>query len=193
MRLKRLFPIACALCLSSCYQLLSEVNCKSVAPEVIAEAQKKGNWYGYLPQYAPYFCLITQETLMWKDPQMKLGHWRAKHPKAPHRLLMEAHGDTFILYRHYVWDGMTWGRTEKRDLLPTLLHDALYHALQDNAPFPRREADLAFLRARRASQVHNAYGEYLAIRWFGGMFNNVHTDGEKTIIVEPMPSPKSEG
>lgn len=172
--------------------MLSAVNSKSLAPEVIEGAQKKDSWYGYLPQYAPNFCLITQETLTWKDPQMNLGHWRALHPKAPHRLLMEAHGDTFILHRHYVWDGMTWGRTETRDLLPTLLHDALYHALQDNAPFPRREADLAFLRARRAAHAHHAYGEYLAIRWFGGLFNKAH-GGEKTIIVEPMPSPKSEG
>lgn len=187
--LKCILSIVCALCLCSCHQVLSAVNPKSLAPEVIEAAQQKGNWYGYLPQYAPYFCLVTQDTLMWKDPQMKLGYWRARHPSPPHRLLMEARGDTFILHRSYVWDGMTWGRTEKRDLLPSLLHDALYHALQDNAPFPRREADRAFLRARRATHVFNAYGEYLAIRWFGGLFNEVHTDGEKTIIVEPMPSP----
>lgn len=168
--------------------MLSAVNSKSLAPEVVAEAQQKGSWYGYLPQYAPYFCLITQETLVWKDPQMNLGYWRAKHPSPPHRLLMEAHGDTFTLYRHYVWDGMTWGRTEKRDLLPSLLHDALYHALQDKAPFPRREADRAFLRARRASHVYNAYGEYLAIRWFGGVFNGAH-EGQRTIVVEALPHP----
>lgn len=172
--------------------MLSAVNTKSLAPEVVAEAQQEGSWYGYLPENAPYFCLITQETLTWHDPAMHLGYWRARHPEPPHRLLMEARDDTFILHSYYVWDGMTWGRTEKRDLLPSLLHDALYHALQDNAPFPRREADRAFLRARRASHVFNAYGEYLAIRWFGGIFNGAH-NGSRTIIVEPMPSPKSEG
>lgn len=167
--------------------MLTAVNTKILAPEVIADAQQAGSWYGYLPQYAPYFCLVTQTTLVWRDPAMKLGHWCAKHPRPPHRLLMEAHGDTFILHRGYVWDGMTWGRTEKRDLFPTLLHDALYHALQDNAPFPRREADRAFLRARRASRVSAPYAEYLAIRWFGGLFNQAHEEGQKTIIVEPLP------
>lgn len=184
--MKRLLPIFCALCLSSCYQMLSAVNQKEIAPEVTAAAQQKDCWYGYLPQRAPYFCLITKEKLVWKDAQMHLGHWRAFTPDSPHRLLMEAHGDTFTLYRHYVWDGMTWGRTETRDLFPSLLHDALYHALQDNAPFPRREADRAFLRARRASHVRTAYGEYLLIRWFGGLFNGAHE--EKTILVESLPT-----
>lgn len=181
----RFLTVSLCLLLCSCQQLLELLNQKSFAPEVLQDAQQPGNWYTYLPEYAPYFCLMTQEELTWQHPDMKLGHWRAVHPDPPHRVLMEAHGDTLTLYRYYVWDGMTWGRTEKRDLRPSLLHDALYHALQDNAPFPRREADLAFLRERRATHVFWAYPEYLAIRLFGGLFNDKHGD-EKTIMVEPM-------
>lgn len=184
----RAFFLSLCLLLCSCHQILSAVNQKSFTPEVLADAQREDSWYGYLPERAPYFCLITRESLTWRDPAMHLGHWRALHPKPPHRVLMEAHENTFTLHRSYVWDGMTWGNTEKRDLLPSLLHDALYHALQGNAPFPRREADRAFLRARRAAQVTNAYGEYLAIRWFGGIFNETH-ENEKTILIEPLPAP----
>lgn len=168
--------------------MLSAVNQKSFAPDVVQAARMEGNWYGYMPQYAPYFCLVTREKLVWHDPKMHLGYWRGLHPEPPHRVLMEAADDTFVLHRHYVWDGMTWGKTEMRDLHPSLLHDALYHALQDNAPFPRREADRAFLRARRAAGVRNAYGEYLLIRCFGGVFNNVHKE-QRTIRVEPLPAP----
>lgn len=183
----RFLPLSLCLLLCSCRQIISLVNQKSFAPEVLTDAQQEDNWYGYLPERAPYFCLITRKSLTWRDPAMHLGHWRALHPMPPHRILMEAHEDTFTLHCSYVWDGMTWGRTEKSDLLPSLLHDALYHALQGNAPFSRSEADRAFLRARRAAHGNNAYGEYLALRWFGGLFNETH-ENDKTILIEPLPA-----
>lgn len=176
---------AAALLESSCMQVLSAANRKTLAPEVAEAGLRSGNWYVYLPERAPGYCLMTAQTLVWHDPDMHIGHWRGLHPDPPHRVLMEAHGDTFTLYHHYVWDGMTWGHTEPRHLKPTLLHDALYHALQGGAPFERKEADLAFLRACRGQKLGDAFGEYLAVRWFGGLFNRTRAQ-TKTIVVEPL-------
>lgn len=98
--------------------------------------------------------------------------------------MMEARGDTFILHRRYIWDGMTWGCTSSRDLMPTLLHDALYHALQNGAPVSRWEIDRLFLRMRRQSGKTWAYGEYLSIRIAGGLYNAA---GEKgTLLIENL-------
>lgn len=175
----------CLVPLCGCRQVGEALNPKVIDPAVIAAAQREGAWYGYVPERAPGFCLVTQRAVIWHDPEMHLGSWRGRHPAPPHRVLMEARDSTLVLHRRYVWDGMTWGSTRPRDLLPTLLHDALYHALQGGAPFPRREADRAFLRARRATCVGTAYGEYLAIRSLGGFFNDTH--GVETILVEQLP------
>ncbi len=156
-------------------------GCKSISPAVVAGAQEPASWYSYLPERAPGFCLCTERSFVWHEPGMNLGHWRGLHPAAPHRLLMEARGDTFILHRHYVWDGMTVGETQLRDLLPSLRHDALYHALKEGANFPRAEADRAFLRDMRRSGVRAAGLKYRLIRLFGGFF--LTRDAEPTMIV----------
>ncbi len=116
---------------------------------------------------------------------MKLGSWRGLHPQAPHRVLMEARGDTFVLHRHYVWDGMSVGETLPRDLCATLRHDALYHALKEGATFPRAEADRAFLRDMRRAGVGSAGLQYALIRCFGGFYMN--PGKEPTLLVQQLP------
>lgn len=181
----RLLPLVLLLLpLCGCKQMLEAVNPKAIDPAVIAGAQRENAWYRYVPENAPGFCLVTQRAIIWHDPEMHLGCWLGRNPVPPHRVLMEARDSTFVLHRRYVWDGMSWGNTVPRDLRPTLLHDALYHALQGGAPFPRSEADRAFLRARRAEHVGTAYCEYLAIRSFGGLFNNTH--GRVSLLVERL-------
>lgn len=163
-----------ALCLLpiSCRQVVQQVMPWELAPEVVEEARKPGSWYAYLPQYAPGFCLITRHAILWKDPRLPLGYWRAVHPQAPQRVLMEARGDMLLLHRRFIWDGMTVGRTLPEDLLPTLQHDALYYALQGGAPISRRQVDLAFLRAQREHRSIGAYTSYAGIRLLGGLYNN---------------------
>ncbi len=122
---------------------------------------------------------------------MQLGYWRGLHPQPPHRVLMEARGDTFILHRHYVWDGMTVGETQPQDLAPTLLHDALYHALKEGADFPRAEADRAFLREMRRAGVGAAGLRYRLTRSFGGFF--LRREEEPTMLVEKTAPPTTQG
>ena len=76
---------------------------------------------------------------------------------------------------------MTFGRTKERDMMPSLLHDALYHALQNGAPLNRRTIDRCFLRQRREQKVFGAYGEYSLIRLFGGLYNR--RDGAPTLLI----------
>ena len=158
------------LSLASCRQMIDAVNMKQYAPEIVESGSRRGGWYEYMPEYAPYFCLKTSKHIIFHDPEMQLGYWRAKHPLPPHRVMMEARGESLILHRSFVWDGESFGGTVKEELLPSLLHDALYFALQGKAPFPRREADQAYLRACRQAGLWHKYPAYLGVRIFGGLF-----------------------
>ena len=172
-----------ALPFGACRQMVNDVLPKSIAPEVVQQAKKPGSWYSHLPQNDPYFCLRTETSIKWQDPQLQLGYWKGLHPEYPHRVLMEAKGDTLIVHRSYVWDGCTVGETKMRDLLSTLRHDALYHALKEGADFSRRQVDLAFLRDQQKADVGGAWLNYLCIRLFGGFYN--HSQGERTMLIYP--------
>ena len=158
------------LALPGCRQVVDAVNMKQLAPEIVAAGQAPDGWYEYMPEYAPYFCLKTRRTITFDDPRMHLGYWRALHPEPPHRVLMEARGSRLILHRSFVWDGMSFGKTVPHELIPSLLHDALYYARQGGAPVSRREVDRAFLRACRQYQTPGPYTSYLGVRVFGGFF-----------------------
>ncbi len=169
-------------CLVSCKQTAQVMFEKTISPAVVEGAKKPTSWYSYIPERAPGFCLCTERALTWREPGMNLGYWRGLHPTAPHRVMMEARGDTFILHRHYVWDGMTVGDTLPRDLYSSLRHDALYHALKEGADFPRAEADQAFLRDMRRERVPAAGLGYALIRCFGGLY--VNREGKPTMLVQ---------
>ena len=170
------------LALASCRQMVNAVNMKQLAPELVEYAREPGAGYEYMPEYAPHFCLKTRYHIVYSDPEMQLGYWRLRHPLPPHRVMMEARGDSLILHRSFVWDGVSFGRTEPRELMPSLLHDALYYALQGDAPFTRREADLAFLRACRRYNCSGKYASYLSVRTLGGFFGK--PEGTIAPIVE---------
>ncbi len=174
--------------LPSCKHVVGAMAGQFISEEVIADAKAPTSCYSYLPERAPGFCLRTERALIWREPGMKLGYWRGLHPNPPHRVLMEARGDTFILHRHYVWDGMSVGETTPRDLCATLRHDALYHALKEGAQFPREEADRAFLRDMRREGVGGAALDYALIRCFGGLY--LKRSGEPTMLVQPT-SPRT--
>ena len=154
----------------SCRQVVDCVNVKQLAPEVVAYGQQSDAWYEYMPRYAPYFCLKTRYSLSWHDPEMRLGYWRLLHPEPPHRVIMEAREDTLYIHRGFVWDGVSFGNTLVRELVPSMLHDALYFARQGEAPFSRREADLVYLRAARRYACRGRFSDYLGVRTFGGFF-----------------------
>lgn len=173
-----------ALSLNACRQIVDGMVSKRIMPEVVQQANKPGNWFTYMPERAPGFCLRTDTDLVWKDPLLQLGYWQGIHPQAPHRVLMEARGDVFIIHRNYVWDGCTVGDTLLRDLLPSLRHDALYHALKEGAQFSRRQADLAFLRDQRKAKIGMAWFNYLCVRLFGCFYNRPNQ--QKTMLVYPI-------
>jgi hypothetical protein len=156
--------------LPACRQVVDAVNAKQLAPLVVERGCAAENWYEYLPAYAPYFCLRTRHAFIYHDAEMQLGYWRALHPLPPHRVLLEARGSSLIIHRSFVWDGMSFGRTEPAELVPSLLHDALYYARQGDAPFSRREADLVFLRACRRYGCSGKYTAYVGVRSLGGFF-----------------------
>ncbi len=95
---------------------------------------------------------------------------------------MQADGESFTLASGYVWDGATVGSTTLRLLAPTLVHDALYHALMHRAPLAQREADRAFLALLRQWQCPHPCLSYRAVRLAGGLFNA--PDDPPTLIIE---------
>lgn len=183
-KLKGLAALAAALPLTGCASLVDALGMKSIAPAVVEQAQQEESWYTYLPHRAPGFCLRTRHAIIWKDPHLSLGFWRGLHTREPHRVLMEARGDTLILHRRYVWDGNSFGCTGTKDLLPSLRHDVLYHALKEGAQISRRQIDRAYWRDSRkqGASLAKALPRYLAIRLLGGLFNQSGMKG--TLLIE---------
>ncbi len=171
----------CLLVAPGCRHVTASLVDKTITPEVVQAASKPDSWFSYLPEYAPGFCLKTERALIWREPGMRLGSWRGLEPHPPYRVMMEARGDTFVLHRSYVWDGMTVGETRLRDLAPTVRHDALYHALKEGATFRRSEADRALRRDMLRFGGSVAGLDYAIIRTFGRFF--LRPDAEKTMIV----------
>lgn len=183
--MKILLPIVMlfSVSLSSCAGLLDVVLRKQIAPEVQQEAQKNDSWYTYMPHRSPGFCLRTRRAIIWKDPALNLGYWRGLHPQPPHRVLMEARGHTLILHRRYVWDGNSVGTTQLNDLMPSLRHDVLYHALKEGAPISRRDIDQAYMRDCKRYGTDTRQLDYGTLRLFGGIFNSL---GQRnTLIIRP--------
>lgn len=178
-----LFLTLTALILCQCEQIGTAILGKTITNDVIHAARESHNWYEYLPEKSPGFCLRTTRTLIWRDPLLRLGYWRGVDPDTPTRVYMEARGNVFIIYPGYTWDGMTIGTTTCADLTSTLLHDALYHALAAGAHFPRLQADRAFLRQRRQIGLPRTRFEYSAIRLFGWPSSRPH--GTPTLRVIP--------
>ncbi|MBQ2380188.1 MAG: hypothetical protein II295_07335 [Akkermansia sp.] len=183
--MKLLLPaiLLLSVSLTSCAGLLDVALHKQIAPEVQHAAQKADNWYTYMPQYSPGFCLRTRRAIVWQDPALNLGYWRGLHPQPPHRVLMEARGNTLILHRRYVWDGNSVGTTRMNDLMPSLRHDVLYHALKEGAPVSRQAIDQAYMRDCKRYGVIPARFHYTALRLFGGIFNRMGQ--HNTLIIQP--------
>lgn len=170
----------------------SENTGKTMDPAIAQEAQKEDCWYSYDAAKAPGFCLTTKKTITWTDPNVNVGYWRGRSIYAPNPVLMEARGNTFIVYAGYVWDGNSVGHTELAHLMPSLRHDALYHALKEGAPLNREEIDAAYKAdcERYGASIDGlAYG---ALRLFGGAFNDAGMKG--TLIIElTSPPPAKQG
>lgn len=181
--------------------LAATSGCKSISPAVAAgagplpavrtgaplypEPGSKG-WYCFLPEESPGACLQTARPLHWRFPGLNLGVWSARRPESG-ELVMTARGDCLTLEGGYVWDGATLGTTTPRNLAPTLVHDALYHALMHRAPLKRRAADRAFLALMRSWQCPHPCLTYRAVRLGGGLFNL--PDHPPTLVITPAPPP----
>lgn len=165
--------------------LLSLSGCKSIAPGVAAGATRSPvvregaafeptpgsrGWYRFLPDKAPGACLQTARPLRWRFPGLDFGSWEAHKPDSAERV-MSARGECLTIDGGYVWDGATLGTTTPRNLAPTLVHDALYHALMHRAPLKRRTADRALLTLLRAWRCPHPRLTYCAVRLGGGLFN----------------------
>lgn len=172
------------------------VGCRNMAPAVVAGATSSPaarearplsptlhtcDWYRYLPEKAPGACLQTTRPLQWRFPGLNFGFWSAVDAHA-RRPVMSAEGESLTIEAGYVWDGATFGTTTPRLLVPTLVHDALYHALMHRAPFARREADRAFLALLRQWQCPHPCLSYRAVRLAGRLFNA--PDNPPTLIIE---------
>ena len=174
--------LLCTLPLTGCAGLLDMTLHKSIAPEVQADSQKEDCWYTFLPHRTPAFCLRTRRAIIWKDKSLNLGYWRGLHPQPPHRVLVEARGHTLILHRRYVWDGNSVGTTHRADLMPSLRHDILYHALKEGAPISRRAIDQAYKADCKRYGAEFNHFKYITLRLFGGLFNR--KGQHRTLIIQ---------
>lgn len=172
---------ASALTVCGCEQLGVLVLGKEIDAGVIRDAAGKESWYEFLPEQYPGFCLRTTCVMICSSPQMNLGYWSGYDSDNPDEIMMEARGNTLVIYPGYVWDGKTIGTTTPEDLKSTLVHDALYHALASGADFARAEADEAYRRCRRQQGLPHANFEYRIIRLFGWWSSRPH--GKRSMVV----------
>lgn len=163
-------------------------NAKTMDAAIAEEAKKPDCWYAYLPEKAPGFCLRTRRTITWDDPAVNVGYWQGLSPYPPHSVIMEAQGNRFILHAGYEWDGNSVGHTEPAHLMPSLRHDALYHALKEGAPLNRAEIDAAYKAdcKKYGAKLDNL--TYGALRLFGGAFNDAGMHG--TLIIKLTTPPQ---
>lgn len=180
--------LLCTVLLSGCSGLLDVAMHKRISPEVQQGGLQEQSWYTYLPHHSPGFCLRTRRAIVWKDKNLYLGYWRGVHPQPPHRVLVEARGHTLILHRRYVWDGNSVGATKPADLMPSLRHDILYHALKEGAPLSRRAIDRAYRADCKRNGISPTRLRYAGLRLFGGIFNRLGQHG--TLIIQ-LTSPQT--
>lgn len=165
---------------------------KSLDPAIETNAKQPDSWYEYLPEYAPGLCLKTTKTITWVDPDVYVGYWKGYAISEPDTVVMEARGYTFILYPGYQWDGNSMGNTKPGHLLPSLRHDALYHALKEKAQELDREAiDKAYQADCQEHNVPLDAFSYNLIRLFGGSFNEAGMHGTLTVVPTPK-APKKQ-
>lgn len=157
---------------------------KTLSPQIAEDAAKADCWYLYDATKAPGFCLTTKRDIVWEDETVNVGYWKGYSPSQPNRLVMEGKGNTFIVYAGYEWDGNTIGHTDPQHLMPSLRHDALYHALKEGAPLDRAEIDAAYKADCEKYGAELDALTYGAIRMFGGSFNDAGAHG--TLIVKKM-------
>lgn len=162
---------------------------KTLSPQIAEDAAKEDCWYRYDAAKAPGFCLTTKRDIVWVDDKVNVGYWKGYSPSRPDHLVMEGRGNTFIVYAGYEWDGNTVGHTDPQHLMPSLRHDALYHALKEGVPLDRAEIDFAYKADCEKYGAELDALTYGAIRMFGGSFNDAGEHG--TLIVKKQPAPKS--
>ena len=68
--MRRFLFMLVVLSLASCRQMIDAVNMKQYAPEIVEYGSRRGGWYEYMPDYAPYFCLKTSKHIIVHDPEM---------------------------------------------------------------------------------------------------------------------------
>lgn len=160
---------------------------KTLSPQIAEDAAKPDCWYTYDAEKAPGFCLTTKHDIVWEDEKVNVGYWKGYSPSQPDRLVMEGRGNVFIVYAGYVWDGNSIGHTDYQHLMPSLRHDALYHAIKEGVEIDRAEIDAAYKADCEKYGAELDTLTYGAIRMFGGSFNDAGAHG--TLIVK-KPAPK---
>lgn len=170
----------------SCEQLAYTCAPKTLDPEVIAFSKRPEAWFTLNtndPQSADGYSFSTKQCYIWRVANKDLGWWKAYATHDPELFVMEARGSEFRLSRDYRWDGMSLGETTLSDLEGSLLHDALYDAIQSGAPLKRRVADQIFLYMQLKNRASFAGFTYRMVRAIGGIYNSKYA--KKSLIIVP--------
>lgn len=181
-----MFLAISACLLASCEQIAYTCAPKTLNPHVIDFSLRPESWFTLNrddPQSADGFSFNTKQCYVWRVATLDLGWWKAFAAHDPSHFVMEARGSEFRLSRAYRWDGMSLGETTLADLEASLLHDALYDAIQSGAPLKRRVADQIFLYMLRKNHADYASFTYRMVRAIGGIYNERYA--QKSLLIVP--------
>ncbi len=188
MNFRSTFCLICGiLMLASCEQMAYTCAPKSVDETVIEYAQTPEAWYSCRnddPLSADGYSFSTKNFYSWTQEGIQLGWWKAYARHKPKQFVMEARGDTLIIAKNYRWDGMSLGTTYLFDLEGSLVHDALYDALQSGAPVKRSEADRFFYLLQKKKEASLSLPDYWVVRAIGGIYNDKYA--QQNLIIVPI-------
>jgi hypothetical protein len=132
-----------------------------------------------LPHFIPGTHYIRQPSCGWEYTLLRDVHIPVNYLPLPNVLFRDAAGRSWvrivdgvlIISKGYSWNGNSFAVDTRKNMLGSLVHDALYQfSAAPGFPMTREQADLIYLGILRGSGFMFAGMYYCAVKRFGGVF-----------------------
>ena len=132
-----------------------------------------------LPHFIPDIHYARVPACGWEYKLLRDVHIPMSHIPLPNVLFRDASGrlwfrivdGVLVISKGYSWNGNSFAIDTRKNMLGSLVHDALYQfSAAPGFPMTREQADLIYLGILRASGFMLAVVYYRAVKRFGAVF-----------------------
>jgi len=132
-----------------------------------------------LPHFIPGIHYVRDPACGWeytllRDVTIPINHLSipaALFRDASHKAWLRIEGGVMTVAKGYSWNGNSFAIDTRKNMLGSLVHDALYQfSAAPGFPMTREQADLIYLGILRGSGFMFAGMYHCAVRKFGGIF-----------------------